>query len=204
MLMSMKTTVFITSSNFSCSRKMKETSLFKLVIILTVSFVSCNSQYCPCGRNNGVLQCYVSTSAPSVNTNLCESNGYNLIKITYSGNVLLDLVAPLTKPILIEPVDANNHTLQILSINTQAKKIDIIIQLSLNQASSTLFTATSSIIALNTTLIINVVQSISDAKDFKLFDIPSSTNILFASLELTFSSTSTNPGVRKFQITFLY
>jgi len=132
-----------------------------------------------------------------VNTGPC--NSYNSINIIYSGNVVLNLVSSSTKSIAIMPTDGTaGNTLQISSINSNASRIGIQIYLSSNQVLLPLFTPSSSIIAPNSILSINVIQNITDANNFQVFAYPSSTTMNFANYEIIFDTTNTNSGVRKF------
>jgi hypothetical protein len=178
---------------------MQRTLLFKLIITLVISFFSSNGQPCPCSINNNVVQCNVTSSSSTVNIGTCYySNGYSSINIIYSGNVTLSLTSSSTNPIVVKPIDGSgNNILQISYINTQASLIEIQIYLSSNQVLSPLFTPSSSIIASTSTLSINVIQNITDASNFKIFDIPSSTSMNFANYKVIFDTSNTNSGVRK-------
>jgi len=176
---------------------MKGTLFFKLLIILFISIFSSEGATCPCYNVNYILQCQVTNISPAVDTGSC--NSYNSINIIYSGNVVLNLVSSSTAPILIMPTDGTaGNTLQISNINSNTNHIEIRIYLSSNQVLLPLFTPSSSIIAPNSILSINVIQNIPDAINFQVFAYSSSTTMNFTSYELIFNTTSTNSGVRKF------
>jgi hypothetical protein len=97
------------------------------------------------------------------------------------------------------PTDGTaGNTLQISKINSNTNHIEIRIYLSSNQVSLPLFTPSSSIIAPNSILSINVIQNILDAINFQVFAYSNSTIMNFSNYELIFNTTSTNSGVRKF------
>ncbi|CAF2521064.1 unnamed protein product [Rotaria sp. Silwood2] len=173
---------------------MQRTLSFIFVFSLTILILSSNCQTSICNINNNVLICIATNTTSLVDTTFNSSNGYSSIKIQYYGNVKLNLIAPLIKPIAIEPTDeSDSHTLQILTINTNASRIDVRFVLSSNQALP-LFTTTSSVIAPQSTLGISVKQNIMNSNDFKIFDDPSSSLIMnFANYELIFERT-TNAG----------
>jgi hypothetical protein len=178
---------------------MKGTLFFKLLIILIISIFSSEGATCPCYNVNYILQCQVTNISLAVDTGSCNSSVYNSINIIYSGNVVLNLVSLSTAPILIMPTDGTaGNTLQISKINSNTNHIEIRIYLSSNQVSLPLFTPSSSIIAPNSILSINVIQNIPDAINFQVFAYSNSTIMNFSNYELIFNTTSTNSGVRKF------
>jgi hypothetical protein len=97
------------------------------------------------------------------------------------------------------PTDGTaGNTLQISSINSNASRIGIQIYLSSSQVALPLFTPSSSIIAPNSILSINVIQNITNANNFQIFAYPSLTTMNFANYEIIFDTTNTNSGVRKY------
>lgn len=176
---------------------MNRTLFFKLITIFLALISLSTGEPCPCNMIGTILQCNVIDTSLPINADSCNMTGYDSINITYSGNVTLNFTTSSAKPILIRPVDGNDgHQLQISAISTSASLINIQFFLTTTQASVTLFTPSCSIIAATSTLSINVVQAVTDAIGFKIFDIPSATKMIISNYELSFDTTIVNSGVR--------
>ena len=133
-----------------------------------------------------------------VDTNAMNLTGYDLIDVTYSGYVPLDLIAWSIGRIVIKPAsESDNHTLQILTMTTNASMIEIEIQTSASEELFPLFTNESIITAPQSTIQITIKQGMNDSKDLKLYDDIDSTMINFKHFELIVHNNDTNPGVRK-------
>ncbi|CAF0715956.1 unnamed protein product [Adineta steineri] len=177
---------------------MQRVLLFKLIIILVILTFSPNVQGSSCTPNGVTLQCSL-TGPSTINTNSIPT-GINSLNITYSGSTSLSIMAPSTVTLIqMNPVDTNdNHTLQISNINTGTARIEINIRLSINQVSLTLFTPTCSILASNSTIRIHVIQTISDAANFKIFDSSNTGTMNFGTYEVIFDQNNSNSGTLNF------
>lgn len=176
---------------------MKRSLLFRQTFVLLILFVLCKADPPTCSISSDV-QCNVTSSSSTLDLSSLQVTANIPISIKYSGEVILDLTSNLLNPIIIEPIDANDHTLQISKITTNASSIKIKIRLTNSQIAKTLFTNPSSIIAVNAIVIVDAVQNTPDASNFKIFDRSSTTTTMtFGKFELTVNATSSNVGVRK-------
>lgn len=173
---------------------MKRSLLFRQTFLLLILFVLCKADPPTCS-NSPDVQCNVTSSSSTLDLSSLQVTANIPISIKYSGEVILDLTSNLLNPIVIEPIDTNDHTLQISKITTNASNIKIKIRLTNSQIAKTLFTNPSSIIAVNAIVIVDAVQNTPDASNFKIFDRSSTTTTMnFGKFELTVNATSSNVG----------
>jgi len=175
---------------------------FRQTIIFVTLFFLYNGQSQACSLNNRIYECQATSSSSTVDltNSLPQASEYDSISIKYNGNVVLDLTSPSTKPIVIAPLDSNDHKLQISRINTNASSIQIKILLSSGQVAVSLFTDSSSIIAATATVTVNAAQTSSNADEFKIFAPSSTTTMNFANFELIVNATNSDIGVRETRI----
>ncbi|CAF3385226.1 unnamed protein product [Rotaria socialis] len=171
---------------------MQRTLLFKFILALIILISSSYCEAFECNITSNILQCSITNTAGILDTLPYNLTACNSISIIYSGQTTLRIISASTKPIFIQPVDTTNgHTVQILSIDTNASRIEIKIILLFNTTTPPLFTTNSRITALNSNISVNVAENYNDASAFQIFTSSNSSMFNFANYEIIFDQIGT-------------
>ncbi|CAF1126452.1 unnamed protein product [Adineta ricciae] len=147
-----------------------------------------------CYKQGNNLQCNV-TSSCTVDTSSIDVTGIAWIEIVYSNTTFLDIKTSSVDLLRIRPVDGSDgHILRIVSIDTTAARVEIMINLSLNQTALPLFFAANPMLTATSTLSIYVKQMYQDTASFEIFACSNLPTVTLSKYELVFDNSTSLSG----------